>query len=204
MRRQLTLATVTAVAALALAACSSEGNTSNNQTSTTKDAPTGDHNAADVEFAQGMIPHHAQALRMVQMTEGRDDLDSAFRELTEDIRAAQAPEIEVMSEWLEDWGEAVPDTYEGHAGGHGPGDTNMGSDMPGMMDEDDFAALDGAGPSTFENMWLSMMIEHHEGAVDMAQRQQQDGAYPPAVDLAEQIEADQAREIRTMQRLMDS
>ena len=73
-----------------------------------------DHNDADVAFATDMIQHHAQALSMVDLTEGRT-LDPEVKQLAEDIRATQAPEIEKMADWLQDWDEKVPATMRDHS-----------------------------------------------------------------------------------------
>jgi uncharacterized protein (DUF305 family) len=167
-----------------------------------------DHNDADVAFASDMIQHHAQALAMVDMTVGRD-LDPEVEQLAETIRAAQAPEIETMTDWLREWGEPIPATVNDHVnaddGDHdmeGMDDDDMGMDMPGMMSEDEMADLDGASEAEFQDMFLSMMIEHHEGAIEMAQDEQEDGEYQPAISLAEQIESAQADEIGLMQALI--
>jgi uncharacterized protein (DUF305 family) len=74
--------------------------------------------------------------------------------------------------------------------------------MPGMMTADDMAALEDATGAEFQAMWLEMMIEHHEGAVEMAQTQQADGQYKPAVDLAGEIITAQNKEIEAMQDLL--
>ena len=60
--------------------------------------------------------------------------------------------------------------------------------MPGMMTEEELADLDAASGPEFEDMWLEMMIEHHEGAIEMAKDEQADGVFQPAIDLAESIE----------------
>ncbi|HEU5455553.1 MAG TPA: DUF305 domain-containing protein [Nocardioides sp.] len=163
-----------------------------------------EHNEADVEFAQSMIPHHAQALAMVDMTRGRQ-LDPEVQELADAIMAAQTPEIETMTNWLTSWGEEVPETSrdhmnaEGHGGGHGGmGDT---SDMPGMMGEEELSELEAADDAEFQDMWLEMMIEHHQGAIEMAVAEQSDGQYQPALDLAEDIETAQAEEVSVMEKL---
>ena len=163
-----------------------------------------EHNEADVEFAQSMLPHHAQALAMVDMTRGRQ-LDPEVQELADAIMAAQTPEIETMTNWLTSWGEEVPETTrdhmnaEGHGGGHGGmGDT---SDMPGMMSEEEMSELQAADDAEFQAMWLDMMIEHHQGAIEMAQTEQADGQYQPALDLAEEIENAQAKEVSVMEQL---
>ena len=70
------------------------------------------------------------------------------------------------------------------------------------MDPDDLAALEDSDGTAFEQMWLQMMIEHHEGAIEMAQDEQADGLFPDAVDLAESIEASQGAEIDQMEDLL--
>ena len=118
-------------------------------------------------FASDMIPHHAQALVMVDLTLGRD-LEPEVAELTEQIRAEQTPQIEQMADLLEDWGEPVPETSRDHANAHGEGRVEQDQDMPGMMSPEDMSALEETSGARFEDMWLEMMIEHHEGAVTMA------------------------------------
>ncbi len=74
--------------------------------------------------------------------------------------------------------------------------------MPGMMSEEQMQALEGASGAAFDEMFLEMMIEHHTGAIQMAQTEQSDGQYPEAIDLAEQIEEGQTAELETMQALL--
>lgn len=165
-------------------------------------AANGDvYNDADVEFATEMIPHHADALVMVDMTQGRR-LSPEFARLTEDIREAQAPEIEMMADWLTDWGEEVPETSRDHVNSHmGDGDMGMGDGMG--MDPDDLAELRDSGANMFETMWMQMMIEHHEGAIEMAETEQAEGLFPDAIALAESIEESQTAEIELMEELID-
>ena len=171
---------------------------------------TTDHNDADVAFASDMITHHAQALSMVDLTLDRP-LDPEVQALAEDIREAQAPEIETMADWLTKWGEKVPETMRDHANaGHDMDDMSdnmddMGhSDMPGMMTAEDMDAMENASDAEFQDMWLEMMIDHHEGAIEMAETEQDDGQFKDAVDLAGQIIDAQKQEIDTMQGLLDS
>ncbi len=182
------------VTTLALAGCA------NDQPAATDQG----YNDADVAFATDMIQHHAQALSMVDLTMGRD-LDPALTSLAEEIRAAQAPEIEKMVDWLGDWDQPVPETVRDHANAHGDGHGEDGpeSDVPGMMTADDMAALEGATGAEFERMWLSMMVEHHEGAIEMAEAELDEGASKPALKLARSIIADQQSEIATMQEMLD-
>ncbi|SDN59863.1 Uncharacterized conserved protein, DUF305 family [Nocardioides szechwanensis] len=151
---------------------------------------SGDHNAADVTFASEMIQHHAQALVMVDLTVGRE-LDPEFQRLTEAIRDAQAPEIEVMADWLVGWGEEVPATDRDHVNAE-HGDEGHG----------DLTELEAAEGDEFRSLWLEQMIAHHEGAIAMAETEKADGDYPAAVDLAETIIEAQSAEIERMQELL--
>ena len=172
---------------LALAACGGDDSGSG--------ATSGDHNDRDVSFATEMIPHHAQAVQMSVMAV-ENAANQEVKALAEDISAAQGPEIETMSSWLETWGEDVPGT-----GGDMDGMDGM-EDMPGMMSSDEMDELEAASGSAFDEMFLSMMIEHHEGAIEMAQTEQADGEYPDAIDLAETIEETQTAEIEAMKELV--
>ncbi len=166
-------------------------------------AANGDvYNDADATFATEMIPHHADALVMVDMTQGRD-LSPELAQLTEDIRAAQAPEIEQMADWLTAWGEEVPETSRDHVNSHMGSDGDDTGTEEGMgMDPDDLSALDGTRGSAFETMWLEMMIEHHRGAIEMAQAEQEDGTFADALTLAESVETSQSAEIDLMEDLL--
>jgi uncharacterized protein (DUF305 family) len=63
-------------------------------------------------------------------------------------------------------------------------------------------ALTGASDAEFQNMWLDMMIEHHQGAVEMAKAEEANGHYKRAVELAKKIQMDQTAEIEKMQGLL--
>lgn len=171
-----------------------------------------EHNQADVSFATDMIQHHAQAMSMVDLTMDRE-LEPEVQELADAIRAAQSPEIETMSGWLQEWGEEVPSTMRDHVNGghegHGDEDSSMSDsmegmdhDMPGMMSAEDMDALENASDAEFRDMWLEMMIEHHEGAVEMSETEQDEGRFKPAVDLAGTIIESQTTEIDTMEKLL--
>ena len=200
------LGAVTLGLALTLTACGNDKST-DNATSQNEQAA---HNQSDVQFASDMIQHHSQALDMVKLTEGRT-LDPQVKKLADDIRAAQAPEIKTMTGWLEDWDEQVPDSMSGHdMSGHDAGDmdstdsSGSTSDMPGMMSSDDMDSLAAASDAAFQNMWLQMMLEHHQGAVEMAKTEQADGKYAPAIELAGNIIKSQTSEIDEMQSLLGS
>lgn len=176
-----------------------------------------EHSAQDVAFAGEMLQHHAQALAMVDLTLERP-LEADVAALAEQIRDAQAPEIELMTDWLVAWDEPVPATVRDHSlaghGDHSPSEAmaelegreaHEGHDtgsMPGMLTSAQLASLEEASDQEFTALWLELMIAHHEGAVEMAQAQQATGTFRPAVELAEEIERSQTVEIETMRGLL--
>lgn len=199
MKHAPRLAALVAAAALTLTAC---GNGDQQATDPVIPASAA-FNDADVTFATEMIPHHAQALTMVDLTRGRS-LDPGFEQLAQQILDAQGPEIETMKGWLVDWDQPVPETARDHTNadsGHGMGGMDN-QDMPGMMSDADLADLGDARGMDFEDMWLRMMIEHHEGAIEMARTEQADGEYPAAISLAHDIETAQQAEITQMKAML--
>lgn len=183
------LAALAAVVALGLAGCGE---------ATEPGAADGAPNAADVSFATGMIPHHAQALDMVKLAEDRP-LDPEVRALVDDIAAQQEPEIETMSEWLRSWGEDVPDA---DASMKEMGEMAMSDGEDGMMTAKARRQLRFAPDPAFEDMWLGMMTVHHQGAVAMAETEIAEGSDPDAIALAERIRSTQTEEIDLMQELV--
>lgn len=202
---KLAAAAAAATLLIGLTACGDSGSTNDAQAQQT--APNGDvFNDADVDFATEMIPHHAQALAMVDLTRDRD-LAPEVQQLADDIQAAQGPEIEQMVDWLTEWDKPVPETMRDHVNaeedamsGHDMGDDS--SDMPGMMTDEEMDELEAAQGEMFETMWLEMMIEHHKGAIEMAKDEQADGVFEPARKLAESVETSQQAEINQMSELL--
>lgn len=199
--RALGATALTLTLALSVAACGND-----DTSSASPEVSATEHNDADVSFASDMLQHHAQALSMVDLTLGRR-LDPEVTELAEQIRSAQAPEIETFTDWLTDWDEEVPETMRDHANSDGdPGDSmaGMDTDMPGMMSAEDMTALADASDDEFQTMWLEMMVQHHQGALEMAAVETDDGQYEPAVNLAQDIIESQTAEIETMEGLIGS
>lgn len=153
-----------------------------------------DANAADVAFAQEMIPHHAQALDMARLTEYRT-ANPEVLELAGQIEAAQDPEIETMSGWLEEWGEQVPDPS---ATDH----SEMDHDGTGMMTAEQMGELAVATDAAFDRLFLELMIEHHEGAIAMSEAQLADGVNEEVNELAREIIEAQQAEIDYMRALL--
>ncbi|EHK81008.1 DUF305 domain-containing protein [Rhodococcus pyridinivorans] len=168
------------------------------------------HNDADVMFAQMMIPHHSQAIEMSDMLLAKQDIPADVTALAEQIKAAQGPEIAQLESWLEQWGEPteMPETGNNDMPGM---DMDEGMDgmegmegmqMEGMMSEEDMQALSDAQGTDAARLFLEQMIAHHEGAIDMAQTEIEDGQFPDAVEMARTIVDTQQQEIDTMRQLL--
>ena len=179
MKRYLlgSLAIVTVVLSGALAGCSKEDSAS--------------FNDADVTFTQGMIPHHQQAVEMAKMA-NTQAASAKVKDLAQRIEAAQGPEIEKMQAWLKDWGKSQKASGDAVAGMH------MGTAMMSAADMEQLGAAKGAA---FDKRFLTMMVGHHEGAVEMAKTELKDGKASEAKTLARAIITAQEREITEMKGL---
>ena len=162
-------------------------------------ASQGDHKQADVTFAQQMIPHHQQAVEMAKLVPSHSTNQKVL-ELASQIQQAQDPEIQKMTGWLQTWGAPAPTTGMNMPGMNMPG-MDHGS-MPGMMTSDDMTKLGQVKGAAFDRLWLQMMIQHHQGAVEMAKTELQQGASNEAKQLAQQIIDTQQKEIATMSQLL--
>ena len=198
MKKTLVALALVALAALTLSACG-------NQTDTTRGVGSGAStgavfNDADVAFAQRMVPHHEQAVVMARMTTGRVH-DPAVDRLARDIEAAQAPEIKQMKGWLTSWGKDVSgSTMMGDGDGSSTG--MMGNHVPGMMGGNRMGMLRQMHGRDWDDMFLTMMIAHHRGAIAMAKQELDHGRFPDALALARQIITSQQQEIVTMRGLL--
>ncbi|KAA5838135.1 DUF305 domain-containing protein [Saccharopolyspora hirsuta] len=191
-------AAISAVAAIALAGCGNGQETG----STPPEAPASQEqaasNAADVTFAQGMIPHHQQAVEMSRLAPERAQ-SQQVKDLAKQIEAAQGPEIETLTGWLRDWGAAPAPSTDHSSMGHG--DMGHGG-MGGMMTADEMEQLEQARGAEFDRMFLDLMIKHHEGAVTMARTELSEGQFPAAKQMAQQIIDTQQAEIDAMRGLL--
>ncbi len=178
-----------AVAALSilgilLAGCSSE------QSVDSSDMPTGAQvsgEMADIAFVELMIPHHEQAVVMSEFALENTENPQVLA-LAQEIMDAQGPEIAQMN--------AILERFNSNMGPHG-GDT-----MAGMLTEDELANLQSVSGSEFDQLFLTAMIAHHVGAIDMAEDVLASGTDPEVRTLAEQIIAAQQAEIDVMQGLL--
>jgi len=113
------------------------------------------YTVADVEFMQGMIAHHAQAIHMSRMAEARGANPRILR-FANKIDQSQVAEIRIMQEWLRSYGQVAPDTSSWRT-----------MTMAGMLTEAQLAELDRARGVDFDRAFLLLMIQHHEGALQM-------------------------------------
>jgi uncharacterized protein (DUF305 family) len=191
-----------AIGLVVLAGCSSDHSSMNSSTTISIPADA-DFNATDVGFAQGMIPHHAQAVEMADMAIAANASPTVLS-LAQKIKAAQNPEIETMTSWLRQWDQPVPAiTSSMDGGGHDM--TGMsGMMMDGMMTQADMTRLSKATGTEFDRLWLELMVQHHEGAVRMANDELSSGKNAAAQTLARAIIASQTAEIDQMNALISS
>lgn len=151
--------------------------------------------SADVEFMQGMIGHHAQAIEMTELLKTRTESD-AMRKLAERIDISQADEITMMQRWLVSRGQYAPEQYAHHH------ETMM---MPGMLTAGQMAQLAAARGREFDRLFLSGMIAHHEGALHMVEelmKQPRAAQESEIFGFVSDVEADQRAEIGRMRAML--
>src|SRR6185295_2083007 len=168
------------------------GHTSSSSAAAAKTSTAAEaHNDADVMFAQHMIPHHQQAIEMSDMLLGKQGIDPRVVQLAKQIKAAQGPEIQQMQGWRSQWGQPTMSMAPGMV-------------MPGMLADQDISALQNAQGADASKLLLTGMIQHHQGAIAMAQDEIKSCQNPPAVALAHSIVTSQQQEIITMQTILGS
>ncbi len=170
---------------IALSACGGDGDaTSETAPSATTSPAEADFNTSDVMFAQGMIPHHAQAVEMASIALAPEREASAeVQDLAQRIQSAQDPEIEQMTQFLISWDQPVDMP------------TMDGMEMDGMVAAEEIDTLSELRGADFDALWSRLMIAHHEGAIVMAKTEIADGLNPDAITLAKVIVAAQEAEI---------
>jgi uncharacterized protein (DUF305 family) len=159
---------------------------------------TGSPEAADVEFMQDMIVHHAQAIVMVSLVE--DHLaDAQVKSLAARIAAEQRPEIDAMAKWLRAKGEQVPPQAGNPELGSGSHDHDG---MPGMASQAQLRQLRDARGSAADRLWLTLMTAHHEGALRMVVQQHRDGEDDVVTQLGDEIHVTQSVQIGYMRDML--
>jgi uncharacterized protein (DUF305 family) len=198
MIRRLALPAIALALTATLAACGSDHSSMADPTVATQapggSAPTVILNAADIEFAQGMIAHHEQAIEMAEIAlDPKVGASPEVIDLATRIKGAQDPEVELMTGWLTAAGQPIMmDTSDGH---------DMSS-MDGMMTAEQMDTMAAMTGSEFDQMWLEMMIAHHEGAISQSETVKAEGSNADVLALADQIITAQQGEITEMQALL--
>lgn len=190
-----TLAIGAAAAVVSLAACSPPSEhdstlkpgSSASAASSSAVAPA-NFNDADVSFLQMMYPHHAQAVDMAKLVPSRSQ-NQQVKDLATAIENAQAPEMAQMTTLLAGFGKPAPSATMGHS-------------MPGLMTPQQMTTLAGLSGAAFDKMWLQMMVEHHQGAVDMSQNELRNGTNADVKAMAQSIITAQQGEIAKMQGML--
>ena len=151
--------------------------------------------SADVEFMQGMISHHAQAVEMTDLLKTRTERPE-MRALAQRIDISQTDEIKMMQEWLVARGQFAPEQFAHH---------HEGMMMPGMLTPEQMQRLSATRGAEFDRLFLEGMIAHHEGALTMvAELMKQPGAAQESeiFGFVSDVEADQRAEIDRMSLML--
>ena len=156
--------------------------------SSTSAAPAATFNDADVMFLQMMYPHHAQAVEMAKLVPTRSQ-NQQVKDLAAAIEKAQAPEMQQMTTLLAGFGKPAPSATMSHS-------------MPGLMTPQQMTELTGLSGAAFDKMWLQMMVEHHQGAITMANDELKNGTNADAKAMAQAIITTQQAEITTMNGML--
>ena len=155
------------------------------------------YTSADVHFMQGMILHHHQALLMSRLASDRTNNENVL-DLAGRIDVSQDDEIMLMQDWLKERSEMVPDPADHHSG-------HMSHDMVGMATAEQMTNLANSKSIDFDELFLSLMITHHDGAIKMVKelRDQPGSAYDPLLnEFVSDVANDQAVEIERMNELL--
>ncbi|MFC9843284.1 DUF305 domain-containing protein [Streptomyces sp. NPDC060223] len=142
-------------------------------------------NSADLSYARMMIEHHTQALEMTELAPKQAE-SSSVKALAERIAATQGPEITVMESWLKAHDGESAATEHAHEA------------MPGMATEAQLKKLRAAKGKAFDQLFLTLMITHHEGAITMATDVKGQGNNIQIEEMADDVIAQQTSEIGRM------
>ena len=188
---------VAAAAMIILASCSGPATperTGPTGPSATHDSRSAEHNNADIAFAEDMIPHHRQAVDMTAMVPSRSTNPDLLVMATH-ISSDQQAEILTMKGLLAQWGVQDAPSHENHM-------DPSGMHFAGMVDGATLNKLQSLSGPSFDALWMTSMISHHQGAIAMAQNEIDQGRSPDAIKLAKMIISAQQREIAQMNHLL--
>ncbi|PRY58787.1 uncharacterized protein (DUF305 family) [Knoellia remsis] len=154
-------------------------------------------NPADAKFYQDMIVHHSQAIVMVESVKDRLT-DTQVKGLAERIAAEQEPEVAAMAAWLKERKQDVPP----QATNPRLGDHSAHAGMPGMATPAQMKQLSTVSGPAADQLFLKLMITHHEGALKMVEEQQAKGTDEYVGDISSEIYTTQSVQIRMMQQML--
>lgn len=143
-----------------------------------------------------MLIHHRDAVEMAELAATRTTNPDVLA-LADQVAATQKPEIDRMTGWLVTWGADVP--------AHGQEMDAMGPDgaMPGAMNAEQLAHLKQTRDGEFDAAFVTLMVGHHEGAIDMAEDELRSGAAAETLALAESVIQTQSVEIELMRSMLE-
>jgi uncharacterized protein (DUF305 family) len=159
-----------------------------------------DPNDVDVGFLQDMHWHHDQAVQMALIYLSDTGIDPALRQEAQEILVGQNQEIGLMIQMLRDFGKA--ETNETDTAMAWMGDPTPLESMPGMASQAQLDALGQASGAGADQLFVQLMVAHHQGGIHMADDAAQHANESSVRDLARQISGGQAEEITEMQQLL--
>jgi uncharacterized protein (DUF305 family) len=140
-------------------------------------------NAVDRRFVAEMMPHHHIGMELIDQATRRVD-DTRLRRLVFEMSSYHLSELAQLHEWAEEW------------------QVEPAFDFPGDITESDLAGLFALSGPNYDRRWLDLMIEHHEGALEITERQTKAGSNDAAIDMAESVSEIQRRDIVDMKQLL--
>lgn len=144
-----------------------------------------DPNAQDRSFVAGMVPHHHLGMELLDMA-ARRVVDTRVRRLVFEMGSYHQSELEQLHSWAIEWRVA------------------SSTDFPGRIDNDRLGGLAALAGTDYDRAWLELMIEHHEGAIEIAERQMSAGSNGKAIEMAQSVHEIQTNDIAEMTALLGS
>lgn len=154
------------------------------------DGAPSEHNADDIKFAQRLIPHHEQAVVLSRLAVAHA-ADQEVKALAQRVQGAREPEMKQLMALLRGWDEPVAP----------PDHDDVGHGDFGLLTEEELQRLEQAAGAEFDREWLRLMIEHHEGAVEIAEIELREGTDSLAKLFAQNVVDSQTGELAELRAL---
>lgn len=146
---------------------------------------SGTPGAIDRLFVAEMIPHHHLGMELIDQATRRV-ADTGVRRLVFEMSSYHQSELDLLHDWAGQW------------------NVESATDIPGWIDATQLTELAALSGTDYDRRWLELMIEHHEGAIEIAQRQIGEGSHRASIEMAESVREVQERDIADMQSLLVS